>query len=268
MWVYISTILIIVKKIICNKEIKKIMNINHNTVETPVGQLVAQRPSRFRVFEELGIDYCCGGAKTLAQACREKQIALDTVVELLRKEKLSDSAPAADPSSMSLTELVDHIEKVHHAYLRDTVPRLRALFEKVVRVHGERLPWLCDAQKVFASMADELNSHMLKEEQVLFPMIRRIEAGDATAGAHCGGPGNPIRVMMIEHDHAGDALKALRELSDGFEVPPDACNSVRVLLAGLAEVEHDMHVHIHKENNVLFPRSLKAVTGSPTGSKE
>ena len=193
---------------------------------------------------------------------RENQIDPEMVIERLNGRDAPDSS-LADPTAMSLTELADHIEETHHAYLRGAMPHLGSLFEKVVRVHGNEHPWLVNAQDIFRGMSRELQAHMMKEEQILFPMIRRIEAGDLTAALHGGGLENPIRVMMIEHDNAGDALKKLRELSGDYQVPPDACNSFRELVVGLLAFERDMHQHVHKENNVLFPRSLRA--GSPRG---
>ena len=235
------------------------MTKNRDIAGTAIGQLVAEQPSRAGIFEELGIDYYCGGSRTLAEACGEQQIAPDAVIDRLRAKddgSVSTRLPV-NPSAMSLTALADHIETTHHAYLQQTLPFLGGLFEKVMHAHGEKHAWLAEARDVFGEMYRELAAHMMKEEQVLFPMIRRIEAGDAMAAAHCGALGNPIQVMVMEHDQAGDALGRLRELSGGFNVPDGACDSFRALLVGLAEMDRDMHQHMHKENNILFPRSLE-----------
>jgi regulator of cell morphogenesis and NO signaling len=224
-----------------------------------VGEIVTYNPNLSRVFEAMEIDYCCGGKDTLAKACREKGLNQQQVLDQLQEaDRTADpSASPVDVTAMSLTELVDHIELTHHAYLHDELPRLAALVAKVAARHGERDPRLQEVQETFRAMAEELGLHMFKEEQRLFPMIRQLEASDRAPAFHCGTLGNPIRQMEFEHDDAGSALKRLRELTDGFEPPEWACNTYRALLAGLAYLERDMHSHIHKENNVLFPNTLK-----------
>lgn len=275
-----------------------------------VAELVTERPARIRLFERLGIDFCCGGRKTLAQACEEKGLDVHTVVETLKAVEEADrTAPdgggagevgagrdsgagragMTDWTKASLAELCDHIVATHHQYLYEELPRLGALMDKVVSVHGERHPSLHEVQEIFNGLADELTSHLMKEERFLFPAIRQLEAanrsadgaadevGDrATDGAADGAAddgtadrvaaqavrlpfgsvANPIRVMEMEHDSAGDALARMRKLTDGYTPPADACNGYRALLAGLAELEQDLHLHIHKENNILFPRAI------------
>ncbi len=222
-----------------------------------VGELVAQEPNRARVFEQFGIDYCCGGKIPLAEACAAGDISLDAVQDALEK---SDSHKTSeydkDWCKESMTSLVDHIVATHHAYLREEFPRLTAMTEKVARVHGERHAELPQVRDVFAAMRAELELHMQKEELILFPMIAELDAGAADVGKHCGGIENPIRMMENEHDGAGDALGTLRELTDGFAPPADACNTYRVMLESLAGLEADLHQHIHKENNILFPKAL------------
>lgn len=160
-------------------------------------------------------------------------------------------------SHTSLTELVDHIEATHHAYLHEEIPRLAALASDVVHAHGNKDPRLREAQQTFVGMAIKLWCHMLKEEQCLFPRIRQIEANDQPPSAHCENVSNPIRQMEVEHDDAGSALNRLRELTDGFSPPEWACKKYRSLLAGFAYLERDMQRHIDKEDNVLFPSALK-----------
>jgi regulator of cell morphogenesis and NO signaling len=158
---------------------------------------------------------------------------------------------------MSLTELVDHIEQTHHAYLHEELPRLAAMTKKVAARHGGCDPRLVKLQETFQTMAQELWQHMAKEEQCLFPLIRQMEASDRAPSLHRATLAHPICQMEFEHDDAGAALEQLRELTDGFEPPEWACKTYRALLAGLAYLERDMHSHVHKENNVLFPRTLK-----------
>jgi regulator of cell morphogenesis and NO signaling len=220
-----------------------------------VGSIVARRPELFRVFEKAGIDYCCGGRKSLLEACREKGLDPKGLVTQLRRAAESSPPSSVSPAQMSLAELADHIERTHHAYLRSELPRLETLTEKVARVHGNREPRLEELRGAFLGLAQELFSHMMKEEQILFPMIRQLEAADFTPHFHCGSLSNPIAQMESEHDVAAAFLERQRTLTDGF-VPPDwACNTYRAMLDALARLERDLHEHIHKENNVLFPRA-------------
>ncbi len=222
-----------------------------------VGELVVERPGRARVFEALGIDYCCGGTKPLDAACRAKGIdPADVFTRLDDADAAADEdADAPDPDRMTLTELADHIVRTHHAYLRRELPRLGELTQRVRNAHGAKDARLVELARVFSGMALELGSHMMKEEQILFPMVRQLETASSLPEFHCGSTANPIAVMEHEHQDAGDALAAMRELTEGFTPPPWACNTYRVLLDGLHELEQDLHLHIHKENNILFPRT-------------
>jgi regulator of cell morphogenesis and NO signaling len=226
-------------------------------VDTTVGQLVSESPARARVFEQLGIDYCCGGKRPLAAVCAEKGLAVDSVVARLAAAAQGSSGEA-DWTRRSMTALADHIEATHHTYLKSELPRLSARVQKVVNAHGTRHPELAQVQQVFEQLRDELTSHMMKEERILFPAIRAIEAGDGAAASHCGSIRNPIHVMESEHDGAGDALARLRTLTSDYVVPEGACNTYLATLHALEELERDMHQHVHKENNILFPRAIAA----------
>jgi regulator of cell morphogenesis and NO signaling len=225
--------------------------------ETTIGQLVTERPGRSRVFESLGIDYCCGGKKPFGQACREQGLDPHTVARLLDLSA-QPTDDGRDWSRAVLTELTDHIELNHHGYLKRELPRLAALVQKVAAVHGSAHPKLLDVRETFTRFAAELEAHMCKEEQVLFPAIRRIDAG-ADPRADRANLTDPIGAMEHEHDDAGRDLARLRELTDSYAPPPGACNTYRAMLAGLEELEHDMHRHVHKENSILFPRALAAL---------
>ena len=154
-----------------------------------------------------------------------------------------------------MTELADHIEATHHAYLRREFPRLSELSAKVASVHSENHPELVDVAEAFAALKNELSNHMVKEEQVLFPVIRQMEAG-SQAGFHCGSVEAPIGVMEQEHIMAGQALINLRTLTNQYQAPADGCTSYQALYAALSELEQDLHQHIHKENSILFPRAI------------
>lgn len=223
-----------------------------------VGEIVRQQPMRSRVFEALKIDYCCGGKVSLARACEKHGIRVAEVLQKIEQsDAQSDLGESSDPDAMSLGELADHIEATHHAYLREELPRLDWMTEKVARVHGETEPRLQQVREAFVALRAELEPHMMKEEQVLFPIVRRLESSGTATDHPCGSVANPIRQMEHEHDRAGDALAILRAATDDYAPPEWACNTYRAMLASLEELEADMHQHIHKENNVLFPKAIK-----------
>jgi regulator of cell morphogenesis and NO signaling len=162
----------------------------------------------------------------------------------------------ADVSAMSMTELADHIEQTHHVYLRSELPRLDKLTEEMASVHGEMDSRISLIRETIRILVSELSSHMMKEEQILFPMVRQLDASETTPTFHCGSLANPIQQMELEHTQAGVMLGKLNELTDSYSAPEWACDTYRAMLDALARFEHDMHQHIHKENNVLFPRAL------------
>jgi regulator of cell morphogenesis and NO signaling len=226
--------------------------------DRPVGQLVVERPARARVFERLGIDYCCGGKKPLRQACLEKHLDLNLVRNALDgDDSAGNVAPDRNWASASLTDLCDHIEHKHHAYLKQELPRLEFLSNKVAARHGDHRPELIEVRDVFTALKAEMDSHMVKEERILFPLCRKLDTADEMPVSHCGSISNPIQVMIQEHEHAGDAMARIRALTDNFTCPPDACNTYRALFASLHELEQDLHLHVHKENNILFPKAIR-----------
>lgn len=226
---------------------------------SPVGDWMADRPSRSRIFEVLGIDYCCGGRRTLGEACASLGLRVEPVLGMLR-----DAAPAPedrDWRAAGLGELCRHIVDTHHAYLRTELPRIRSLVDKVLNAHGARHPDLLLLSETVRGLDAELMEHLAKEERILFPMIADIESASSRPEFHCGTVANPIRVMLAEHDRAGDALAAVRRLTKGHTVPPDGCPTWRAMCDALAGLESDLHTHIHKENNILFPRVLEVEAG-------
>jgi regulator of cell morphogenesis and NO signaling len=219
-----------------------------------LGELVNQLPGSARVLESYGLDYCCGGRRSLDDACRTLGIGVDQVLSALGDVRI-EAVP--DWVAMGPAELVDHLESTHHRYLHSELPRLDALAEKVASVHGERHPELLDVLADVKELRDDLEPHMAKEERVLFPMIRQLCAADEPVEFHCGSLRNPISMMLIEHDRAGALLEQLRERTDEYVVPPDACASYQALYRGLAELDSDTHLHVHKENNLLFPAVIE-----------
>jgi len=224
---------------------------------TTVGDLVVEQPSRSRVFEKHGIDYCCGGGISLEQACRKDDIDLGTVVRELESATSETGDDKVDLTAITLEQLISLIISTHHEYLRRELPRLAGLTQKVANAHGDSPtgPQLAELVGVFRGLADELLAHMMKEERMLFPAIIRLET-DGSTGMPFGSIANPIRVMEAEHDAAGNALERIRELTDTYSLPEWGCNTYRAMLDGLRELELDLHQHIHKENNILFPKAI------------
>ena len=240
------------------------------TLETPVGQLVAERPERARVFEQHGIDYCCGGKKTLERACAERSLDSAAIIAEIEASDVSREH-TEEPNWMAanLGDLVEHIISTHHGYLKQELPRLSFLIEKVVRAHGERHPEMHDVARIFSQFWSEMELHMKKEETILFPMCLALESPHPRLRFHCGTINNPIHVMESEHEAAAQDLEQMRFLTSDYTPPRDACSTYRVLLDGLDRLEADTHQHVHKENNILFPRAAKieaaiAHTSDPT----
>jgi regulator of cell morphogenesis and NO signaling len=217
-----------------------------------LGDLVAVRPAAARILDDLGLDYCCHGDRTVAEACAEAGLdaaAVDATLDDLDAE--GDTAW----TTLEPPALADHIVITHHRYLWEELPRLTALAAKVAAVHGEGHPELAEVGDLVAAIRAELEPHLLKEERVLFPAIAALVAGQHEFPF--GSIGNPIGVMMAEHDRAGELLARLRATTAGYAVPSDGCASYRSLYERLEALEHDTHVHVHKENHVLFPAVLR-----------
>jgi regulator of cell morphogenesis and NO signaling len=242
------------------------MNMTLATTKT-VGEIAVEMPNATREFEKLGIDYCCGGSRTLGQACAEANIPLEEVLDGLAKgAAFAKSESDTDWQTHLLADLIAHITATHHVFVREESPRIEALAAKVVGVHGKNHPELLQVQQIFSALIEELRVHLMKEEQMLFPYVTLMEestlAGEPAPPAMFGTVVNPVRMMMQEHDGAGEALRALRSVTNDYKVPEDACISYRTLYAALEGYEADLHQHIHLENNILFPRAV-AMEGKP-----
>ena len=217
------------------------------TADVRLGDLVATHPAAARVLDGFALDYCCHGERTLAAACAEADVDVDAVLAAIDPT----DGPAASWVDLDPPALVDHIVSTHHAYLHEELPLLDALAAKVLGVHGERHPELAEVRTLVGEIYADLKPHLLKEERVLFPAIRELARGRSEFPF--GPIANPVRMMRFEHDRAGELLSALRRATGGYDVPVDGCASFRSLYERLAALELDTHVHIHKENHVLFP---------------
>lgn len=225
-----------------------------------VGLLVAEQPLRAAVFDRFGIDFCCGGKQTLEHACQRAGLATESVIAVL-EENDANAVLQDTPDSLlnaSLTELTNHIEQTHHAYLKTELPRLESLARKVARVHACKDSRLVEVEAVFSAMKQEIEQHTMKEENILFPYIRQLDRGQYLSKAPFGSVENPVRCMESEHNDTGEALLKLRYLTDQYLAPEGACTSWLALLAGLAHLDQDLRTHIHKENSILFPKAIQA----------
>ena len=226
-----------------------------------VGEIVATDFRTAAVFEGFGIDFCCGGKRSLADACEHASVDPAAVVEALRAMTASGSSAGEDATGWLIARLIDHIVDTHHAYVRGALPRIAQHLDKLVSAHGERHPELARVAAAFAGVSDELTQHMMKEERILFPYVRDLAEQESRP---CGGTmspfgsvENPIRMMEREHRDTADGLAGIRDLTRDYTTPEDGCRTYDVTMQELAEFERDLHRHVHLENNVLFPRAIE-----------
>ena len=230
-------------------------------VTQTVREIAQQQPTSIRVFEEFGIEYCCGGGERLIEACAAKDVDVDAVIAALEAAARNENPQVKDWTKESLASLTRHIVATHHAYCKAELPRLSGLAMKVVKVHGGTNPELTLIRAKLAELAEELTDHLAEEEVVVFPMIVKLEAEKVVAGVEPEGSrvsvGNPLALLIQEHDHAGVLLAEIRSLSRDFNAPEYACSTYHAFFEGLKEFERDLHRHVHLENNILFPRAIE-----------
>lgn len=243
--------------------VNKINNMNI-TEQSIIGEIVAGDYRAAGIFETSGIDFCCNGNRTIAIACKQQNIEAGKLVDELQQvldAPLSTEDAVSDYKSWPLDLLADFIEKKHHRYVTTQIPVLQAFLEKINRVHGERHPELQEIKTLFDDCAGELTVHMKKEELMLFPFIRKMvkakQAGNKGVMAPFGTVQNPIQMMMHDHDLEGGRFRRIKELSNQYTAPEDGCNTYRAAFATLQAFEDDLHLHIHLENNILFPKSIE-----------
>ncbi len=229
-----------------------------------VRDLAVENPQAVRVFEKFKIDYCCGGHLSFEEACRNAGVEMNQVSEMLEsaaRDSEQNNFSDTDFTEWSLAALSDYIVRKHHSFTRDETKRITALLEKVCSVHGANHAELFDIQKIFGALRLELENHLLKEERMLFPYIALMESslnfGQSVPPAPFGSTKNPVKVMVAEHDAAGEHLREIRRFSNHFAVPEDACITYQTLYGALENLEKDLHRHIHLENNILFPKAIE-----------
>ena len=223
-----------------------------------IGDLVLELPAAMRIFERLNIDYCCGGHRSLTEACALAGKDPAEVIQALEALEATATAPT-DPkvwAEAPLVTLVAHIERTHHTFTREELARVAPLMEKVARVHGANHPELARLEQCFLAMQADLLPHLEKEEQVLFPFIRAMETPSRADAGAFGSVASPVRAMQAEHEAVGDILREIRILTQDFTPPADGCGSFRSLYLGLQALEADLHLHIYLESHLLFPRAV------------
>ena len=231
-----------------------------NITTSTIKEIVTHDFRTAAIFEKYSLDFCCGGAKTIAQACKEK--AVDATLVLAELESASSHSASNESrfTGMELDELAGYIVTTHHAYVRTALPSLLAHTRKVATVHGERHPEVIEIADRFAVVADELQKHMMKEENILFPYVKSLAVANRMKAKVQRPPfqsaENPIRMMEAEHKFAGDEMYEIRSLSSGYAPPADACTTFKVSYQELQQFELDLHNHVHLENNILFPKAI------------
>ena len=231
------------------------------TSETKVKDIALSNPATKQILEDAGLDYCCGGGKSLHEACLHADVPAEEILNRLRENSRDISPGDANWTSAPLSDLTRHIRERHHRYAREAIVRVQTLLEKVGAKHGENHPEITDIQRLFTEVGREMIMHMRKEEQILFPYIDALEK--ATSAHSSVEPPffqtvrNPIHAMMKEHDAAGELVKQIRNASSEYTTPADACTSYKALYQDLREFEADLHQHVHLENNILFPRAVE-----------
>jgi len=236
------------------------------TTSTLVADIAAANPATIKVFQRHRIDFCCGGKLPLEDVCRRHRLETDALIAEL-DAALITAESTTDWTRAPLADLVAHIQRRFHRPLQTELPRLRSMLEKVVSRHGETMPdTLLPLQTTFAALQSELAAHMAREDAVLFPTIVALERDGRRASEDWTWIVRPIEIMEREHASAGAALDRIAVLTNGYEPPDGVCPTFRGLYYGLAELEREMHEHVHLENNVLFPRAAllaRSVSGHP-----
>lgn len=238
----------------------KLTKLMNDQVPT-IGELVAADFRKAEIFGKYGINFCCGGKKTVAEACAKNGVDVNLVERELRKVENQPNRNLHSFGSWNIGLLVDYIVNNHHLYVTRSLPFLHEISAKVARVHGDRHPEVVGIATHFEAIEQELVTHMHKEEMILFPYIKELaeakQNGSRVMPPPFGTIANPINMMEQEHDTVGNSMEAIEQLSNGFAPPNDGCTSYRILFAKLKEFQQDLHQHLHLENNILFPKALK-----------
>ena len=242
-------------------EINNIMEVLNKNTQKQIGEFVAEDFRTAAIFSNYGIDFCCKGNRTIEEVCKKNGIDTNDLLNKLDVVLNLNADQSIDYKSWPLDLLAEYIEKKHHRYVEEKIPVLRQFLDKLCRVHGGRHPELFKINELFTASAGELASHMKKEELILFPFVKKMVSAtlnqNAIEAPQFGTVENPIAMMMQEHDNEGERFRQIAELTNNYNPPADACNTYQVTFAMLDEFEKDLHLHIHLENNILFPKAIE-----------
>lgn len=230
------------------------------TKDTIIGELVAEDYRMASIFKNSGIDFCCNGNRSIADASAKKNIDVDSLMAKLKEVRNQNAGAQTDYHTWPLDLLADYIEKKHHRYVEQRSLELKAYLQKIAQVHGDRHPELVEVEELFKKSAGELAVHMKKEELMVFPRIRKLAQaklqGTEVKASPMGNVDTSVKALMHDHDTQGETFRRIAELTDNYQMPADGCNTYRVSFAMLKEYEDDLHLHIHLENNILFPKAV------------
>lgn len=236
------------------------------STEARVKEIALSNPAARRILEDAGVDYCCGGGKSLQDACLNAGVTADEILNRLRQNAGLTGPDDTKWTSAPLAELTRYIRDRHHQYVRDSIPRVQALLAKIREEHGAKHREIGEIEKLFGEVAREMTSHMQKEEQILFPYIDALERSVNGRGfmepPFFQTVRNPIRTMMQEHEVAGELVRQIRRAGNDYKAPADACTSHQAAYQELKQFEEDLHLHVHLENNILFPRAVELETAT------
>lgn len=224
-----------------------------------IAEIVTENINSAEIFKQYGVDFCCGGNISLEEACKQHKIEIEDLIEQINASEFNNTLSNRF-NNWSLSFMVDYIINQHHSYVRQSIPIINEYFEKVIAAHGSQHAILIKIEELFSNVAAELVTHLMKEENILFPLIKKIEYeisnNKLTTETVLMSIQSPIKVMYAEHENAGEILKLIRELTENYAIPDWACNTVKALFHKLNDFENDLHIHVHLENNILFKKAL------------
>lgn len=237
------------------------INITDDLINNYIKDIVIANYKTVEVFEKYNIDFCCNGKRLLKEVIKEKDLKSNDLINELINIIKSQSSTEENFDKYDLRELIDYIVNVHHKYVIESIPNIKTHLEKVISKHSKKYQFLLEIGNLFSQVSKELGGHLLKEEQILFPFIKYLsdcqKHGDAPRLGGFGTVKNPIRQMELEHDAAGNILHRIRELTENYKLPGDACTTFNITYEELKEFESDLHKHIHLENYILFPKAIE-----------
>jgi regulator of cell morphogenesis and NO signaling len=239
----------------------KISKNSEQDLPETIGEMVAKDYRKAEIFKKLGIDFCCGGKKTVDEVCKTKGLNVEQVKAELLLTNQQEQNPGLNFDKWEIDFLADYIKNTHHQYVKENIPFITELAAKVAKVHGDRHPEALEVAEIFGRLGKDLSLHLMKEETILFPFVKElVDKSKQVAGSSFNTfdrISTPTRMMEVEHEQAGEDMAAIRTLTNNYLLPADACTSYTILYKKLLEFENDLFNHVHLENNILFPKAIE-----------